>query len=90
MIFNKEEAQALLGKQIDNQYKMLHDIHKLGPKIIIITDGKNGANCLDTTEKHFYGIKPLKIKIHETTGAGDAFASGFVAGKYLEKYWILA
>lgn len=85
LIFNKEEAQALLGKNIENQYQMLHEIHKLGPKIVIITDGKNGAHCLDTIEKHFYGIKPVKLKIKETTGAGDAFASGFVAGKILGK-----
>ena len=85
LIFNKEEAQAMLRTNSDNQFQMLHDIHKLGPKIIIITDGKNGAHCLDTMEKHFYSIKPAKVKLKETTGAGDAFASGFVAGKILGK-----
>jgi sugar/nucleoside kinase (ribokinase family) len=85
LVFNKEEAQALLGKNMENIYQLLHEIQTLGPKIVIITDGKNGAHCLDTIEKHFYGIKPLKLKIKETTGAGDAFASGFVAGKILGK-----
>lgn len=85
LIFNKEEAQAMLNTNSENQFQMLHDIHKLGPKIIIITDGKHGAHCLDTIEKHFYSIKPEKVKIRETTGAGDAFASGFVAGKILGK-----
>ena len=81
LIFNKEEAQSLLGTTNDNTYQLLHEIHKLGPKIVIITDGKNGANFLDTIEKHFYLTKPIKLKIKETTGAGDAFASAFVAAK---------
>lgn len=83
LVFNFEEAQALLGKHNDNIYHMLYLLKKLGPKIVIITDGKNGAMCLDTIEKHFYSIKPLKVRIHETTGAGDAFASTFVAAKIL-------
>ncbi|HYD02757.1 MAG TPA: PfkB family carbohydrate kinase, partial [Alphaproteobacteria bacterium] len=30
-------------------------------------------------------IKPRYVKVVETTGAGDAFACGFVAGTILEK-----
>lgn len=85
LIFNKEEAQALLGKTIENIFHLLHEVQALGPKIVIITDGKNGASCLDTTEGFFYNILPVKLKIKETTGAGDAFASGFVAAKMLGK-----
>ncbi|MFW6283079.1 MAG: PfkB family carbohydrate kinase, partial [Minisyncoccales bacterium] len=32
-----------------------------------------------------YSFKPTKISFVEKTGAGDAFASGFVAGQILEK-----
>jgi ribokinase len=85
LVFNKEEAQSLLDDTTDNTYQLLHGIQKLGPKIVVITDGKHGAHCLDTVEKHFYVIKPLKVKIKETTGAGDAFSSGFVAAKIMSK-----
>lgn len=81
LIFNKEEAQALLNNEHSNIFSMLESLSSLGPKIIIITDGKNGASCYDTYDNMFYSVKPVKVKIKETTGAGDAFASGFVAAK---------
>ncbi|MEM4637416.1 MAG: carbohydrate kinase family protein [Candidatus Woesearchaeota archaeon] len=81
IILNKEEAQALLNLKNDNEYYLLYELYKKGPKIIVITDGKNGVFCFDSYEKTFYSVKPLKIKVKETTGAGDAFASGFVAAK---------
>lgn len=81
LIFNKEEALAFLGKNIDNIFRLLYEVYKLGPKIVVITDGKNGVTCLDSAEGYFYSVKPVKLKIKETTGAGDAFASGFVAAK---------
>lgn len=83
LIFNKEEAQAMLNTSSENQFQILHNIHKIGPKIIVITDGKKGVYCFDSIEKNFYSAKPNHVKVKETTGAGDAFASGFVAGKIL-------
>lgn len=83
LVFNKEEAQAMLATQSDNIYKLLTHAHSTGPEIVVITDGKNGSYCYDSIEKNFYSIRPVKLKIKETTGAGDAFASAFVAGKIL-------
>lgn len=75
-VLNKEEAKILvLGDDIKN---LLTKIHKLGPKIVIITDGKNDVNAFDG--KFMYKLKPNKIKVVETTGAGDAFAASFLAG----------
>lgn len=69
LILNKQEAQKLGKKQ---------EIMKLGPEILIITDGKEPFFC--HTKEKTYKIYPHKaIKIKEKTGAGDAFASGFVA-----------
>ena len=51
----------------------------MGPEIAIITDGKNpvyGANGSGS----YYKIFPQNIKVVETTGAGDSFASSFLAG----------
>jgi ribokinase len=86
LTYAKEEAQELLSNPTENIFILLQESSKLGPKIVAITDGKNGANCYDSYENIFYSAKPPNnLKIVETTGAGDAFASGFVAAKILGK-----
>lgn len=85
LVFNKEEAQTLLKDNTDNVYNLLFKVSKLGPKIVVITDGKNGAHCYDAAVEMVYSVKPGRVKIVETTGAGDAFASGFIAGMILGK-----
>ncbi len=73
LILNDEEATDLVGDG-----DLLKKIHKLGPKIVCITYGKKG-NIVSNEEKVHASI-PNNIKIVERTGAGDAFASGFVSG----------
>ena len=75
LAFNREEAQLLTGKDTLND--MVRDLHLRGPSIIVITDGKEGAHASDG--KNIYSIKALRVKVTDTTGAGDAFASTFVA-----------
>lgn len=77
-IVNKVEA-GLLTKEKD----LLKGISKLGPKIVAITDGKSKIVVYDGSKE--YSIVPPKVKIIEKTGAGDAFASGFVAGLIAKK-----
>jgi len=79
LIMNKGEACELLGKLKEkNIDKLLLGLYKAVPKIIVITDGKNGVYCYDGKFKYF--AKARSIKVVESTGAGDAFASGFVSG----------
>ncbi len=85
VVFNKEEAQALISSQHDNIFNLLFEVSKLGPKMVVITDGRNGAHCYNVKDGIVYSAKPIKVKIAETTGAGDAFASAFVAGIMLGK-----
>jgi ribokinase len=80
IIFNKEEAQALVNSMYDNIFNLLFEVSKLGPKLVVITDGHNGAHCYNTQDETVYSAKPARVNVVETTGAGDAFASGFVAG----------
>ncbi len=47
------------------------------PKITVITKGSKGAEILNQKIKE----KAIKAKIEDKTGAGDAFASAFLAGK---------
>ena len=74
LILNREEA-GLLTKQNDLD-KIFSKIHLSGPSIVIITDGKDGAICSDGIHK--YKAHAHKIKVKETTGAGDAFAASFL------------
>jgi len=88
LVLNKEEAELLLG--LKNHEKgasveqfikdLLIKLRFNGPKMVCITDGKNGAHFL-SEEEDYYFIEPSKsLKVVETTGAGDAFASGLVTG----------
>ena len=58
-------------------------LRELGPQIIALTDGDNGVYICGEESFH---LEPSKNrKVVETTGAGDAFASGFVTGLVQEK-----
>lgn len=76
LILNDEEANYIVGTK--NADVALRKLQKLGPKTVVITMGRKGARCLHNNK--IYKIKPHKIKIVEATGAGDAFASTFLAG----------
>jgi ribokinase len=79
LILNKEEAQMLTKKKRN----LLEELHKLTKGIVVITDKDKKIQAYDGEKK--YSLMPHKIKIVERTGAGDAFASGFVAGQIVNK-----
>ncbi len=76
-VLNKDEAKLLVNK--DSIEELLKSIHNLGPKTVVITDGKNEFFVYDG--KNVYSAMPNKAtNVVETTGAGDAFAASFLAG----------
>ncbi|MFH1178427.1 MAG: carbohydrate kinase family protein [bacterium] len=89
---NKEEAERILeigllaGKAGETDIKiLLEKMHQLGPKIVLITDGTNGAYASD-------GEKMLKVSMYpdlkpplDRTGAGDASSSSVVVALALGK-----
>jgi len=78
LVLNKEEAALLTGiTDIDINLKKLQK----HAKITVITDGPRGAYAYNGVQK--YTLFPRRVKVIETTGAGDAFASGFTAGYIL-------
>jgi len=81
LILNKQEAEMLTRKKHD----LLHNLHKLISKqgMVVITDKNKMITCYDGHNRHF--LIPNKVKVIERTGAGDAFASGFVAGQIAKK-----
>lgn len=90
LFLNKDEAMELVQSSFSKnsrkmekeklsyiKYLLIFLKHR-GPKKVIITQGKKGAWFYDGKKFYFHqssGQKPV-----ETTGAGDAFGSGFVAG----------
>lgn len=81
LILNKDEAMLLAGKH--NMAKLIENLMQHGPKQVVITDGKKGAYTLKG--KTLLQVLANKIKVTETTGAGDAFASTFLACKIKKK-----
>ncbi|MGH9857631.1 MAG: carbohydrate kinase family protein, partial [Acidobacteriota bacterium] len=86
LFINKEEAELVLfGKTTQKQEKaymedLMNQIRKLGPRSVVITDGMRGSYAMDEEGKlHFQGI--VSKESIERTGAGDAYASGFLAGR---------
>lgn len=90
LLMNKDEASKItdidiLPNRLSNEskipkdtYKMIEKLSTLCSKVILITDGKNGAIAFD--HKNFYKVGVFPAKPVTTLGAGDAFSSTFVAG----------
>ena len=72
---NKEEAKRILGLIQTSVKELLEKIHSLGPKIVLITDGPNGAYAYDGTEMLKVPMYPDPAPPTNRTGAGDAMTS---------------
>lgn len=79
LIVNKEEAEIILGKKGEIK-KMLSNLVELGSKMAIITDGKKGSFGYDG--EGFYKLDVFPAKVVDMTGAGDAYATGVMAGLF--------
>jgi ribokinase len=77
MFINKEEAQHILNSSDEHIPNLIQALHNMGVKIIGLTDGNNGAYVSDNTNIFYLPARTVEKK--ETTGAGDAFAAGFLA-----------
>jgi len=74
LLLNRSEAGILTGeKQVKKQLRKLQKVVPL----VVVTEDKKGAHAFDGA---YYYFKPTyNVKVVDTTGAGDAFHSGFVA-----------
>lgn len=75
---NAEEARLLLGCMEQDPDELAIALSRLGPAALV-TDGARGASFCDGTQLFAAGISPAH-EVVDTTGCGDAFASGFLAG----------
>jgi ribokinase len=76
---NREEAQKITGSSGRNIKKLLDAVRKLGPEVVVITDGKRGAYVREPGGYWFMPAYPDPKPPLERTGAGDAFAATFTA-----------
>ena len=76
---NREEAVMLSKGDYKNINDLFDKLHALGPKIVVISDGPDGAYASDGNRRLKMPIYPDPSPPFERTGAGDAFTSTFVA-----------
>ena len=79
IILNREEAVLVTGGDYNNLHDLMDRLHGLGVKIVVITDGPDGAYASDGHQRLQMPLYPDPAPPKERTGAGDAFASTFVA-----------
>jgi sugar/nucleoside kinase (ribokinase family) len=82
LFVNKQEAEALVEKK-QSISNLLQNLHHKPSAIIVITDGMAGSYAFDGT--YMYHMPPYPVVITGKTGAGDAYASGFLSAIYLKK-----
>ncbi len=89
---NKEEAKRILGTKDSDIKTLIVGLHALGPKIVLITDGTNGAYCSDLPTGQAGDNQVLRVPMYpdpkppvSRTGAGDAFTSTIVVALALDK-----
>jgi len=79
LILNREEAATVGGGNHEDINNLFDHLHALGPKLVVITDGSAGAYVSNAQVRLRMPIYPDIAPPTDRTGAGDAFASTFVA-----------
>ncbi|WP_457555037.1 carbohydrate kinase family protein [Candidatus Pyrohabitans sp.] len=75
IFLNRDEAFHLTGNEYERRAEMLLD---MGAKMVVVTLGEEG--CVIASGSGRIRVPALKTKVVDTTGAGDAFATGFLYG----------
>ncbi len=81
MMPNAKELQ-ILTKRVDYERNVEVLLEK-GVKIVVVKLGSKGCYVTDGKENHL--IEAFKVKVVDTTGAGDAFCAGFLYGLIHDK-----
>src|SRR3990172_5420836 len=75
LMVNDAEARELSGDW--NIYRAARWIIRAGPKMVVVKQGVYGAVLVDDTRIFYVPAFPLE-EVFDPTGAGDAFAGGFM------------
>lgn len=77
LFVNREEGQKLVGATgVANVREITNKLLKTGIETVVITDGKEGAFAANNQD--FFKVGAYPAHRVESTGAGDAFAAGFL------------
>jgi ribokinase len=79
LILNREEAVTVGGGNHEDVHDLINRLHALGPRIVVVTDGPSGAYASDGENRFKMPLYPDPGPPVDRTGAGDAFASTFIA-----------
>lgn len=77
---NVEEAQSWVGNCGRDPEALCKKLVKLGPKAVILTDGRKGA--FSFSQEGFYYLPEFPGPRISATGAGDAFTTGYIAALF--------
>jgi len=73
---NMHEATAIT--HLSDPVQAINSLHTRGPKIVAIKMGEQG--CILSIEGKIFKAPPIKVKVVDPTGAGDAFNAGLLLG----------
>jgi sugar/nucleoside kinase (ribokinase family) len=79
LVVTNPKYKNLNPEIINDPRNLLEMIRLYGPKIVVITRGKDGADAYDGERFYHQEILHEKARV-DTTGVGDAFGSTFTAG----------
>jgi fructokinase len=81
--FSDVDWERLYGHSVDQPSEAARFLHGLGAKTVCITLGEKGCFVSNEEGQHFVPSRPIEVV--DTTGAGDAFWSGFLCA-YIDGY----
>jgi len=84
LALNQKEAEELLNQKLEAS-SFWPKVFKLPVPLIAITQSQKGCYLVFPQEGKKIHLKAVKTRAMETTGAGDAFASGLIAGLFYQK-----
>ncbi|GAH14772.1 unnamed protein product, partial [marine sediment metagenome] len=65
---------------INNVEKACKKLLEMGPKIVVLKQGKNGCTIYSSDDTLGIKIKGFKVEEIDPTGAGDSFDGAFIVG----------
>lgn len=82
LFLNDKEAEKLTGISQEDEKTLLESLAGICSGIIVVTKGEKGSVVFD--DKTIFSAGIADSVVMEKTGAGDAYAAGFLAGLYLK------
>lgn len=76
----EEDLRELYRGRTQDLWEMAEGLAGYGCEIILITAGASGQYLYDAPGRSRYEIPAYPARVQDVTGAGDAFAGGFLAG----------